>query len=94
MIRLLKEPMEDSVTLKSPWSRSLNDTRRQDGKLSITHLESMTDPQALETAVQEYGRNLEERGTVSGCPSFIGVETPPQPWGTLIKMDGYFWDRD
>ena len=92
MIRLLKEPMEDSVTLKSPWSRSLNDT--QYGQLYITHLESMTDTQALETAVQEYGRNLEERGTVSGCPSFIGVETPPQLWGALIKMDGYFWDRD
>ncbi|KAI0537483.1 hypothetical protein GGR58DRAFT_471699 [Xylaria digitata] len=91
IIKLLQEPKGISPTN----AREGTGTRRKrEQKLEISVLRSSMDALALEHGLRECSRQLEEMGTVGERPDFIGVEIRPQLWGTMIKLDSYYWESD
>jgi len=96
ILRLLQEPEEVSPpnAMETPRTTYRQLPGERELEISMSELGSATDPQALENALHECGRKLEEIGTVGEVPDFIGMETRPQLWGTLIKMDSFYWESD
>jgi ankyrin repeat protein len=94
--RLLQEPLETAPpnTTAEPRISHEWSVRKRDSKVSMSELELETSPQALEEILHECSKQFEEAGTVGERPDFIGVETRPQLWGTLIKMDSFYWELD